>query len=320
MTLHLRKWTLTLALLLSAVVILLGGYTRLVDAGLGCPDWPGCYGQWFVPVSNADQISAQENFPAYPLEVNKAYPEMIHRYVAGTLGLMIAGLGLSAWITRRDRLYATALMGLVIFQALLGKWTVTWRLFPPVVMGHLLGGTLLISLLSLWRLKYTKHYPPVMHPSLHRWTIFTITLVVIQIALGGWTSANYAALACPDFPTCFGHWLPAFSSHGFDLTAGWQEAFPPAAKTFADRISIQMIHRLGALIVTLALIRLIIMLYASRALRRWAIVFSGILCLQLTLGILNVRWFLPLPIALCHQAGAIVLLLTLLRLRQRIFQ
>lgn len=216
-----HKWLSRLALfatLLAFCVILKGAYTRLVDAGLGCPDWPGCYGFLSVPNESHEIALAEARFPDAPVEVHKGWPEMIHRYMASTLGLAILAL---AWISWRSppspslpRKHALALVGLVVLQGLFGMWTVTLKLWPQVVTAHLLGGMMTLALLSLlvMRLKTSRQLVSLDVLSqtrrLRLWTFAAVVALVIQIFLGGWVTSNYAALACPDFPTCQTQWWP----------------------------------------------------------------------------------------------------------------
>ncbi|MDE0361196.1 MAG: COX15/CtaA family protein, partial [Rhodospirillaceae bacterium] len=199
--------------LLALLVVVIGAWVRLTDAGLGCPDWPGCYGQLIVTESTRE---AAEAFPERPLDVGKAWREMIHRYLATGLGLLCLIMAGLAWANRRDPEQPTrlayVLLALVIFQGLLGMWTVTLLLQPVIVMAHLLGGLATLGLLfwlGEWRrllssrggLRPPEHAVRTASPGLARAGVTALLILVVQIALGGWTSANYAALACPDFPT-----------------------------------------------------------------------------------------------------------------------
>lgn len=294
--------TLQFTLGLTFLVIVLGAYTRLKDAGLGCPDWPGCYGHLLAPsVSNSFTIEA----------VNKAWIEMIHRYIAGTLGLCIFYITIKS-ILAHKRLptlwrFGVALSLLVIFQALLGMWTVTLRLNPLVVMGHLLGGIAILCLLYWIYLNYSNLPNIKVKPIIKYLTSFCVMLLCIQIALGGWTSANYSALVCADFPTCQGHWWPTFD---------WHNAFgtPTLALENGARVTIQMTHRIGALVVSIVLISLAFVLYTQRnkLLKALSISLLLLLMLQLTLGISNILAGLPVFVSLAHTICAVVLLLLLL--------
>jgi cytochrome c oxidase assembly protein subunit 15 len=209
---------------LALAVVMLGAYVRLTDAGLGCPDWPGCYGRLVVPhpATTAEELGSEYT---RPLEAGKAWREMIHRYLASTLGLICVGLAVIAWLNRRDPSQPwrvpVALVALVIFQGLLGMWTVTLLLKPIVVVAHLLGGFATLALLASlgrWR---TGRFPQ----STGGRRLLGITAaaaLVLQMSRGGWTSANHAALACPDFPTCQTQWWPAITDfeEGFVLWGG----------------------------------------------------------------------------------------------------
>lgn len=281
---------LVAATLLAFCVVGLGAYVRLADAGLGCPDWPGCYGHLVgVPETAAEHEVAATAFPGKPVEAHKAWKEMIHRYAAGTLGLLILGIAIAAWRrvgTPRPRL-ETGLVGLVVFQALLGMWTVTLLLKPAIVTAHLLGGMATWAILATLTARELGAGGTAIRSGPTRvFGMLALALVAVQIALGGWVSSNYAALACPDFPACRGAWLPIDG---------------PTA--------IHMAHRLGALLVFLA-----VGAYATLLLRhrdRFGLLLVGLLVLQVSLGIANVLLSLPLPVAVAHNLGAALLLATL---------
>ncbi|HTY03479.1 MAG TPA: COX15/CtaA family protein [Rhodocyclaceae bacterium] len=260
---------------LTICVIGLGAYVRLTDAGLGCPDWPGCYGHLVVPEHAAD--------------VGRAWREMIHRYAAGSLGLLIICLTGAAWLRNARRLAppwpAIGLSGLVVVQALLGMWTVTELLRPIVVTAHLLGGMLLWTLLvALCRIEFGTAAQAKVTPL----GVVALAAAMVQVALGGWVSSHYAGLACPDFPACPGGWIPD------DTPAG-----------------IQWLHRLGALVAVAAVSSYAAVLIRSAATRRLGIAIAAALGVQLTLGIANVLLRLPLPLAVAHNLGAAALLATL---------
>ena len=212
------------ATLLALIVVLLGAYTRLTHAGLGCPDWPGCYGFISVPKGEAQLAHAELHFPDTPVEAHKGWNEMVHRYFAGALALMIAALAARAWTNRRHPglpLKLPLFLLVVVFaQAAFGMWTVTLKLWPQVVTGHLLGGFATLSLLFLLTLRLSGVLPALTVPKrLQHWATAGLLLVIVQIALGGWVSSNYAAVACIDFPTCHGQWMPpADFANGFHLT------------------------------------------------------------------------------------------------------
>ncbi|MDX5297845.1 MAG: COX15/CtaA family protein, partial [Gammaproteobacteria bacterium] len=210
------RWAL-IATLLAAVVVMLGAWTRLVDAGLGCPDWPGCYGFLHVPQTPAQIAIAEARFPEAPVDVAKGWPEMIHRYFAGSLGLVILGMTVFAIRHRREALpvrHCIGLLALVTLQAAFGMWTVTLQLWPQIVATHLLGGFATLSLLFLLALRMSAHHPPLPILAEQRllrlrpWLWLSLLLVIAQIALGAWTAANYAAVACTDVPGCHGALWP----------------------------------------------------------------------------------------------------------------
>lgn len=317
------------ALILSFVVVVLGAYVRLSNAGLGCPDWPGCYGRLLDIPDRIDQIAeADAAYPHRPIEPAKAWKEMIHRYFAGTLGLLILALATLAWRNRRRPeqpvVLPSALLGLIIFQSLLGMWTVTWQLKPLVVMAHLLGGLTTLSLLA-W-LVFSRHRNSYASAGagyrvLRRYALLGLVLLVGQIALGGWTSANYAALSCPDFPTCQGYWRPPLDfQEAFTLWRGLGRSYEGGVLSNDARVTIHVMHRLGALVVALYLSwlsrRLMSAAPGNRALYRAGVGMAVLLIAQLSLGIANVILHLPLPVAVAHTGGAALLLLSLVMINR----
>jgi len=323
---HRLAWA---ALGLTLIVVLLGAYVRLSDAGLGCPDWPGCYGRLLGVPSQTNQIAAaNEAFPERPVEVDKAWKEMIHRYLAGVLGLLILGLAALAWRDRRQSgqpvVLPLAILGLVIFQSILGMWTVTWQLKPVVVMAHLLGGLATLSLLA-WLVLRQGQYGIARSSTifngirtLRGYALLGLALLVVQIASGGWTSANYAALACPDFPTCQTYWWPPTDfREAFTLWRGLGDNYEFGVLDNDARVTIHLVHRLGAVVVALFLGWLSWRLIAKtgdRALRAAGVAIAVLLTVQLGLGIANVVLQLPLPVAVAHNGGAALLLLALVTL------
>ncbi|GLH40853.1 COX15/CtaA family protein [Pseudomonas moraviensis] len=304
------------ATLLALVVVLLGAYTRLTHAGLGCPDWPGCYGFISVPKSEAQLAHAELHFPDAPVEAHKGWNEMIHRYFAGTLGLLISVLAGRAWVNRRDPGQPVKLplflLAVVIAQAAFGMWTVTLKLWPQVVTGHLLGGFATLSLLFLLTLRLSGVLPALTVPKrLQYWATAGLLLVIGQIALGGWVSSNYAAVACIDFPTCHGQWLPpADFANGFHLTQHIGPNYLGGQLDSDARTAIHLTHRIGALLVTVVLLGLAWQLKVVGMTRLAGLVLIA-LAAQITLGISNVLFHLPLPVAVAHNAGGAALLLTL---------
>lgn len=311
------------ALVLCTIVVVLGAYVRLSDAGLGCPDWPGCYGHITVPDEAHEQANAAENFPERPVELHKAWKEMIHRYAASTLGLLIlimAFLSLKLRDQGVPRVLPWALLGLVIFQGILGMWTVTWLLKPAVVTAHLLGGMTTLALLAWLRLSVRERSPsrlPAATAGLKRFAGIALALVAVQIALGGWTSTNYAALACPDFPTCQLQWWPDTDvGEAFTIWRGLGVNYEFGVLDNRQRVTIHLFHRLGALIVTAALLGLAWLLWRQRW-RAYAAAVTGALALQIGIGIGIVKLQLPLGLATAHNAGAALLLLVLVALNHR---
>lgn len=317
---------IVLATLLALGVISLGAYVRLSDAGLGCPDWPGCYGHLVgVPDAAHEQSAALAAFPGKPVEAHKAWKEMVHRYFAGTLGLLIALIAVLAWRHRRalqqSPALPTALLFVVGLQAALGMWTVTLLLKPVIVSLHLLGGMATLALL-VWLL--LRQYPlrlPERAASLRFLARLALLAVVVQIALGGWVSSNYAALACSDFPTCLGSWMPEMDfAHAFQFQRELGQTVDGALLSNAALTTIHWAHRVGALVVTLIVGALVFVLARRPEQRNWAWLLAACLLLQIGLGIANVLLALPLPIAVAHNAGAAVLLVVTLALNVRLGQ
>ena len=302
-------------LFIAFCVVVLGAYVRLSDAGLGCPDWPGCYGVLIgVPEGEAEIAAAEADYPNSPFAEDKARKEVAHRYAAGFLGLLIVAL---AFLARRSRL-AWALVAVVVFQAALGMWTVTLLLKPLVVVAHLLGGMLIVAMLTwLWathrtRAKKEQGGADDARRRAFRWGLAAFIAVFAQIALGGWVSSNYAALACPDFPTCQEQWwpddmdfaaaLPYWGASGVNYEFGRLDN--------AARVAIHWIHRLGAVVVT-AIVLAFALRLARAAHTAAALTVTALLTLQLALGISNVVFSLPLAVAVAHNGTAAVLLATL---------
>lgn len=310
--------TVLVAFLLTFVVVVLGAWVRLSDAGLGCPDWPGCYGVVTVPQSDATLARAAEVWPDRPVDAGKAWREMIHRYAAGALGLIVFALAFVAFRRRREPgmpwKLALGIAVLIVFQALLGMWTVTLLLKPAVVMAHLLGGVAILSLLWLmWlRLGRALAAPPI--PAARGLAYAALTVVVLQIALGGWTSANYAALACPDFPTCQAEWWPNMDfDEAFVLWRGLGVDYEGGVLDSAARTAIHMTHRIGAVVTLLFVGAFALTLWLQGGHRVWRVLGAAIgaaLVAQVTIGVLTVVKGHPLAVATLHNAGGALLLLT----------
>ena len=314
------------ALILTFGVVSLGAYVRLSDAGLGCPDWPGCYGK-LTPHHAADAINAElAERPEGPVSHAKAWKEMVHRYAAGTLGLLVLGIAVLGWRGRREAgggpVLPVLLLGLIVFQALLGMWTVTQLLKPLVVSAHLLGGMATLSLLLwLWLRERDQashaYFARVDH--LRGSVALGLVLVATQIALGGWVSTNYAALACTDFPLCQGVWAPPMDfEHGFTLQRELGETASGDLLPLTALTAIHWVHRLMALIVTLYLGWLVLRLLRTPGYAAIGLAVGGLLVLQVSLGISNVLLSLPLGVSVAHNAGAALLLASLVMLNYRV--
>ena len=313
------------ALLLALVVVSLGAWVRLSDAGLGCPDWPGCYGKLIGVPEQAHEIDAAESaFPGKPVEAPKAWKEMIHRYAAGTLGLCILGLATMAWQQRRRRLpwLECALIVVVLAQALLGMLTVTKLLKPVIVTSHLLGGMSTLAILALLWLREGRRAAPGTVPAagLRVLAAASLAAVLIQIALGGWVSSNYAAAICGDFPTCQGSWWPVMDTHHAftldrELGATASGALLPAAALTA----IHWTHRLFAGVVLIIAGSFGLRLLRQPGHRGHGLALLAALTLQIGLGIANVLLQLPLPLAVAHNTGAALLLCASLAAAARVF-
>ena len=306
------------AVIYTFVVVVVGAYVRLSDAGLGCPDWPGCYGELTPHLAQDDIAKAVEDQGGThgPVSLGKAWKEMFHRYIAGGLGLVILAIAVTAWLRRRELrqspLLATSLLVLVMFQAALGMWTVTLLLKPVIVTLHLLGGLATLALLAWLGLRQETFKPvPTAAMRLRPWALLTLLIVIAQIMLGGWVSTNYAALACVDFPTCHGQWLPEMDfHHGFQLV---RELGMTAAGTHLSYDAITAIHwthRVGAAVTFLYAGGFALVLLRTAGLAGYGAVLLAVLLLQVALGIANVVAGLPLAVAAAHNAGAAILLVT----------
>ncbi|QYK01523.1 COX15/CtaA family protein [Shewanella psychrotolerans] len=310
---------LKLTLVFTLCVILMGAYTRLSDAGLGCPDWPGCYGMLKVPTQSHELNQAQIAFPEHIVEPEKAWLEMIHRYIAGTLGLFVVYILFISFRTQdAPKKLPSAIAVLILFQAALGMWTVTMKLMPIVVMSHLIGGFALISLLWILYLR-TK---PLRIPGgdsrarkLAPLALISLVILVMQIVLGGWTSSNYAALACTKLPICEGDWINNLDPlHAFNPLHKTEGSYEFGILDYSSRMTIHVAHRFGAIITATLLLWLAYkMLTQSRSslLKRAAWTLISLVIIQVVLGISNVVLHLPLGIAVSHNAGAALLLLTM---------
>jgi len=310
-----------LGAVLALCVVVLGAYVRLTDAGLGCPDWPGCYGTMAVPQSEAAIAKAQNAFPHSAVVVGKAWREMAHRYLAGTLGLIVLAIFVLGWKARREIKSSSwtpsCLLVLIAFQAMLGMWTVTMLLKPAIVSAHLLGGMLTLAMLTWLAHRHWGHYSGNMIKAGYLKPAIRLALLILfmQIFLGGWTSTNYAALACTDFPTCHGVFLPEMDfKDAFHLVRELGQSADGGALTLASITAIQWSHRVGALITLIYLGILALAILKYWQLKRLGIVLVIVLCTQIALGIANLILHLPLVLAVAHNftAGLLVIILVML--------
>jgi len=295
------------ALILTFIVISLGALTRLLDAGLACPDWPGCYGQ-LLPANNL-QFAHDSNF-----EQSKLWIEMIHRYLAATLGLLILLIAIlierNKSLTSAVKWLSRGILFLVIIQALMGMLSVMMKLLPQVVSLHLLSGMLLLALLFILLLNLSAHPRQPNLQQLRPYALSVVILLSCQIALGVWTSSNYAGMACPDFPTCQNQWLPQLTlSDSFNITAVSEQNYQGGLLAAQHRVTIQVVHRLVAILLLVSVLSLFYRLWQSQ-LKVQASLLLGLTLLQISLGIANAVLMLPLPLALAHNSGAALLLLS----------
>ncbi len=325
------------AVIVTLCLLMLGAWVRLTDAGLGCPDWPGCYGH-FTPTLAKEKIQAAvaaQGGEHGPVSIGKAWSEMLHRYVASFVGLLILVLASLSWkwrsILKNSPLLPIIMVGVVILQGLFGKWTVTLLLKPAIVTGHLIGGVLTFSLLVwLWeRQRSVRGYVDAEPVACLHWpALLGIAILSIQIFLGGWTSTNYAALACTDLPTCQGSWWPQMNfSDAFHLIRELGQTGEGSAISLQALTAIHFSHRLWALVVTAYLGWLAWRTFNS-GYRFWdvegrqgerplGLALFLMLCVQIGLGLSNIFWSLPLPVAVAHNGGAAVLMALLIVLSLR---
>lgn len=305
-----------LTLFLTFDLVVFGAFTRLTDSGLGCPDWPGCYGAASPVGARAEITAAQTAMPTGPVTHKKAWIEMIHRYLATGVGVLIMVMAITSWLERRrlalSPWWATATLVWVCVQGAFGALTVTMKLYPAVVTAHLLGGLFLLALLAAQHQVYRARQL-VLSRGMHRlaWGLFV--LLWLQIALGGWVSTNYAVLACPDFPTCHGQWWPAMDFHqGFQIARPLGERRDGGYLTFDALTAIHYTHRLAAYVVLAALVGYAVALWRRGAVhRRYAGWLLGGASWQFVSGLSNVVLGWPLVAALAHTAGAAGLVIVL---------
>lgn len=324
------RYLVRAATVLALLVVVFGAFVRLSDAGLGCPDWPGCYGHVSVPDSEAKLAKAMERFPGAVVEARKAWIEMIHRYLAGTLGLLVLAIAFLAWrgrsTLRQSPVLPTALVALIVVQALFGMWTVTLKLMPVIVTLHLLGGMTTLALLA-WLAARQAPGSPSRDPTrgarpaaARRWARVALVVLFLQIALGGWVSTNYAGMACTDVPLCHGTAMPGMDfGNGFSVRRelGLTSAGEPLSNEALT--AIQWAHRAGA-VVAVALLLVAGLIAATVApLRIPGVALLLLVLLQASIGVANVVLVLPVPLAVAHNAGAALLLVTLVMLNFRAY-
>lgn len=318
-----------LTLFLTFDLVLFGAFTRLTDSGLGCPDWPGCYGSASPVGARADIAAAQEAMPTGPVTHGKAWVEMIHRYLATGVGVLIIVLTVATWLQwRRARAdstvsppvmspwWPTFTLVWVCLQGAFGALTVTMKLFPAIVTLHLMGGVVLLALLCVQAVRHTQAVrgvqPPALAAPLRLGVLVTGALVALQVVLGGWVSTNYAVLACTTFPTCQGSWWPVMDfAQGFQLWRPLGLLQDGSHISFAGLTAIHYAHRLVAYGVLLALAWLAWRLHRATALRLQARWLAGLALLQLATGLSNVVLGWPLLAAVLHTGGAAALVVVL---------
>jgi cytochrome c oxidase assembly protein subunit 15 len=309
-----------LTLFLSFDLVLFGAFTRLSDSGLGCPDWPGCYGQ-ASPIGAGQHIAAaQQAMPTGPVTLTKAWIEMLHRYLGSAVGVLILTLALASWVARKRSHISPWWPGFtlawVCLQGGFGALTVSMKLFPAIVTLHLLGGMVLLALLRVQALRYAQAQGRsalvVVSARTRQALAIALALVWTQIALGGWVSTNYAVLACNDFPQCQGSWWPAMDfAQGFETWRGLGLRSDGANISLQALTAIHFSHRLLAFAVFAALLWLASRLHSEPALRRQARWIAGLVAWQFASGLANVVFDWPLLAALAHTGGAAALVLVL---------
>lgn len=313
-----------LAAVLALCVVVMGAWVRLNDAGLGCPDWPGCYGHVSAGAAEQNLELAQGLYPERQFEYAKAVKEMIHRYFASTLGLLIVALAGIAWWNRHDPQQPVKvpllLVPLVVFQGLLGMWTVTLLLKPLVVTAHLLGGLSTLSLLVWQSMRIDRSTRPAREKGLRKLALAGLLVLAVQIFLGGWTSTNYAAVSCPDFPTCQGSYWPTMDARdAFVLWRGLGIDYEGGVLDHPARVAIHFTHRIGAVITTLVLGWLAWVAWRraqTRAVQFGGVLIGATLLTQLTVAYFMVTLGFPLWVATLHNGMAALLLVSVVRLNR----
>ncbi|HYM33895.1 MAG TPA: COX15/CtaA family protein [Steroidobacteraceae bacterium] len=314
---------------LALVVVVMGAWVRLSDAGLGCPDWPGCYGHITAGGAEKNLDDITQAFPQRPFEYTKAIKEMVHRYFASTLGFLCIVLAAMAIVNRKNPEQPVVLpivvLGLVILQGLLGMWTVTLLLKPLIVTLHLIGGLTTMSLLAWLAMRsqatHSKEFPSLQPRSnLRKFALVALIMLALQIFLGGWTSSNYSALACPDFPTCQNSYWPNMDANeAFVLWRGLGIDYEGGVLNHPARVAIHFVHRLGAMATALVLGFVAIFAAVKGAtpqVRMAGLIVGVLLIAQLILGPVMVISGLPLALATAHNGVAALLLLSVVRLNK----
>jgi len=310
---------ITASLILAIAVIWMGGFTRITDSGLGCPDWPGCFGQMAMPTDSERLAYLQERYPDIHVAAHKGWIEMIHRYIASLLGLLIFAAAVIG-IRRRavpgyPVMLSCVLLGLVMLQGAFGMWTVTLKLLPKIVTAHLFGGLLILSLLYLLRHRLSRLVEGdtrVLRTPF--WVSLGIVLLFVQIILGGWVSTNYAGWACPGILSCAPGASVAYDfRQGFDIIMDVGPNYEGGVLSLEARAAIQMVHRAGALVVALYWAVLLWNLTQRGALARGKMLhFMGLLAVQIGFGFANVVYAVPDSLAFIHHVLAVLLLLSAL--------
>lgn len=317
----------TVTAVTTLILIMLGAYVRLSDAGLGCPDWPGCYGN-LMPHQSATEIRGAEAIqPGGPVSMAKAWKEMGHRYLAMIVGALIAAIMFAAWRNRRvwaqPIVLPTVIAAAVIFQAALGAWTVTLLLKPAIVTSHLIGGITILALL-MWLLVRQpmngKWADAIMASSgLNSFAVFALVIVTAQVVLGGWVSTNYAALACADLPTCHGQLVPEMDfANAFHVIRPLGVGPDGSLLTLEALTAIHWAHRVGAIVVSVVLISFALSLMKVPSGKKAAAMLLGLLAAQVLLGLSNVWFSLPLPVAVGHNGVAAMLVVWMLIINLRL--
>ena len=328
---RLRALTLV-TLFLTFDLVMFGAFTRLTDSGLGCPDWPGCYGKASPLGAHAEITAAQTAMPTGPVTHDKAWIEMLHRYWAtGVGGLIMVMAGMGWWLAtgaRKNRpdaaslpnpWWVTATLVWVCIQGAFGALTVTMKLFPAIVSLHLLGGYMLLALLTVQAVQWTRHSqgttPITVARGLRYWMALGLGMLVIQAASGAWVSTNYAVLACTEFPKCQGQWWPDMAfEQGFTLWRALGMAADGSGIPFAALTAIHMVHRMLALLTVLTLGGLYLALWRHRSFPFLSRALLGVLLLQLATGVSNAVLDWPLLAAVLHTGGAGALVVILVAL------